>query len=380
MAVDVIARALAAKASQGGSGNKVPIDITDVMDTAIQIIYNNYSPAVYGKGYSIPDDLAAFYGSKIATAGKDNVDLFFTQFDVFDCHQAFTFEMYEEQYYCFFYNNLQALTETIKSRGVLESQSFIFVIYDIKEERMKRIQIFFTSEDEAPLYITGTESKDFHDLASVKTILTYDRNQVIETADHVFKDNINNLLQGVMSISGAGGDLVSRIEHYKNGVTPLYCGEYSRVSKEWAFVSSINESTTSIVDNFKIYNGTLNINSWAQASTLKDKVSIIFSNGVPSRLVFDLAEEITLTANTSLFKNGIIDTTIAEVESVWRKVVPTTSSTIGLFTTNLLIDAEGNVKTYYCSSQFLKDRLGIAFCSKENVTIPAKTRIVVKLS
>ena len=36
MAVDIIARALAAKASQGGSGggNKVPIDITDVMDTA----------------------------------------------------------------------------------------------------------------------------------------------------------------------------------------------------------------------------------------------------------------------------------------------------------------------------------------------------------
>lgn len=41
---------------------------------------------------------------------------------------------------------------------------------------MRLIQIFSTSEDEAPLYITGTESKDFHDLDSVKTILTYDKN------------------------------------------------------------------------------------------------------------------------------------------------------------------------------------------------------------
>lgn len=153
-----------------------------------------------------------------------------------------------------------------------------------------------------------------------------------------------------MSVSSVGVDLVSRIEHYKNGVTPLYCGEYSRVSKEWAFVSAIDESTTSIVDHFKIYNGTLNIYTWAEGSTLNGKVSIVFSNGIPSRLVFDLSEEITLTANTSLIKNGIIDTTIAEVVSVWREVVPTTTSTLGLLTTNILIDTEGKVKTYYCSA------------------------------
>ena len=76
----------------------------------------------------------------------------------------------------------------------------------------------------------------------------------------------------------------------------------------------------------------------------------MFSNGVPSQLVFDLSEEITLTANTPLIKNGIIDTTIAEVGSVWREVVPTTLSALGLSTTNILIDTEGKVKTYYCSS------------------------------
>ena len=89
MAVDVIARALAAKASQGGSGgggNKVPIDITDVMDTAIQMIENNYCPTVYGKGYTIPADLATFYGSKIAAAGANNVDLFFKDSGVADYH------------------------------------------------------------------------------------------------------------------------------------------------------------------------------------------------------------------------------------------------------------------------------------------------------
>ena len=183
-----------------------------------------------------------------------------------------------------------------------------------------------------------------------------------------------------MSISSVGDDLVSRIEHYKNGVTPLYCGEYSRVSKEWAFVSAINESTTSIVDNFKIYNGTLNINSWAEGSTLKDKVSIVFSNGVPSQLVFVPAEKITLTANTPLTKEGIIDTTIAEVGSVWREVVSTMITALGLSTTNVLIDTEGKIKTYYCASQFIKNSLRVGFCSKENITIPAKTRIVVKLS
>ena len=38
MAVDVIARALAAKASSGGSGNKVPIDITGAMDEVLSAI------------------------------------------------------------------------------------------------------------------------------------------------------------------------------------------------------------------------------------------------------------------------------------------------------------------------------------------------------
>lgn len=50
------------------------------------------------------------------------------------------------------------------------------VEYIPKAETMASISGFFISDSEAPLYITGTESKDFHDLASVKTILTYDKN------------------------------------------------------------------------------------------------------------------------------------------------------------------------------------------------------------
>lgn len=378
MAVDIIARALAAKASQGGIGNKVPIDISDAMEEVFQAIYDSYS-LINQMIVFVPEGWADFIGSKIAAAGKDNVSLFFER-NGQEHHQAFSFEQFGTYYYCFLLGSGQGLSLKVKGGSDLPTTSLIQVAYNIETEKIMGFMVWFISTDETPLYVTGTASKTFIDLASVKTILTYDKNQVIETADHVFKDNINELLQGVMSISSVGDDLVSRIEHYKNGVTPLYCGEYSRVSKEWAFVSAINESTTSIVDNFKIYNGTLNINTWAEGSTLKDKVSIVFSNGVPSRLVFDLAEETTLTANTPLIKSGIIDTTIAEVGSVWRKVVPTTLSAIGLFTTNVLTDTEGKVKTYYCSSQFLKDRLGVAFCSKENVTIPAKTRIVVKLS
>ena len=181
-----------------------------------------------------------------------------------------------------------------------------------------------------------------------------------------------------MSIRGAGGDLVSRIEHYKNGVTPIYCGEYSRVSKEWAFVSSIGESTTSIVDNFRIYNGVLNINRWAEGSTLKDKVSIVFSNGVPIQLVFHLAEETTLTANTPLIKDGIIDKTIAEVRSVWENTVFPALAGAGISTTNVLLDPEGKVKTYYCSSSVNRNSLYLDFCSKENVTISAGTLIIIK--
>lgn len=184
-----------------------------------------------------------------------------------------------------------------------------------------------------------------------------------------------------MSISSMGDDLVSRIEHYKNGVTPIYCGEYSRVSKEWAFVSSIKESTTSIVDNFKIYNGLLNIYTWAEGSTLKDNVSIFILNGIASQLVFILSEETTLTANTPLLKNGIIDKTVAEVRSVWDNVIPTAAiAASGIFTTNVFLDTEGKVKTYYCSSSFTSNGLQLDFYSKENVTIPAGTQIVVKLS
>ena len=181
-----------------------------------------------------------------------------------------------------------------------------------------------------------------------------------------------------MSIRGAGGDLVSRIEHYKNGVTPIYCGEYSRVSKEWAFVSSIGESTTSIVDNFRIYNGVLNINRWAERSTLKDNVSIVFSNGVPIQLVFHLAEETTLTANNLLVKDGFIDKTIAEVRSVWENTVLPALAGARISTTNVLLDPEGKVKTYYCSSSVNKNGLFLDFCSKENVTISAGTLITIK--
>lgn len=383
MAVDVIARALAAKASQGGSGgsgNKVPIDITDEMNKAIKMIENNYGPTVYGKGYTISADSAAFYGSKIAAAGANNVDLFFKDDGVANCHQAFTFEMDKFYLYCFFYNSRQMLSVTIEDGNFLMAQSFIFVGYDSSKERLENISIFFTSEDEAPLYITGTKSKSFHDLASVKTILTYDKNQVIETKDYAFKDNINELLQGIMSISSVGDDLVSRIEHYRNGVTPLYWGEYSRISKEWAFVSSINKSTTSIVETLKIYNGTLDINSWAASSTLKDKVSIVFSNGVPSRLVFNLTEEIVLAANTPLYKYGIVDTTIPKVQTLWGNVALAAAVAPNIITTNFISDSGNWTKSYYCSSELGGDQLGLRFFSKENVTIPAGTRIVIKLS
>lgn len=81
MAVDVIARALAAKASQGGSGggNKVPIDISYAMEEVYPVIRDSYSP-INQMVVLLPEDLAEYIGSKIAAAGKDNVSLFFKQF------------------------------------------------------------------------------------------------------------------------------------------------------------------------------------------------------------------------------------------------------------------------------------------------------------
>lgn len=381
MAVDVIARALAAKASQGGSGggNKVPINITNAMGEVLSAIDTSYCP-VRSMGFLFPQDLAKSIGGQIAAAGKDNVDLFFNQSGRVG-HHSFTLEEGKGYGYCFLLGSEQGLYNYVQNRGYPQTTlSLVIVAYDPEREITVGASVFFISGDETPLYVTGTASKDFHDLASVKTILTYDRNQVIETADHVFKNNINELLQGVMSISGAGGDLVSRIEHYKNGVTPIYCGEYSRVSKQWAFVSSIGESTTSIVDNFRIYNGVLKINRWAEGSTLEDEVSIIFSNGVPIQLVFYFTEETTLTANTPLIKDGIIDTTIAEVRSVWEKTVFPALAGAGISTTNVLLDTEGKVKTYYCSSSVNVHGLYLEFYSKENVTISAGTKIIIKPS
>lgn len=381
MAVDVIARALAAKASQGGSGgggNKVPIDISGAMDEVLLAIDTSYCP-VRNMGFPFPEYLAKSIGGKIAAAGKDNVDLFFNQ-DGRVGHHSFTIEMGESYGYCFLLGGEQGLYNYVKNEGYPQmTLSLVIVVYNLETETMEGFSVFFISGDETPLYITGTKSRYFLDLASAKTILTYDGNQVIEVEDHEFKKYINGLLKGVMSI-GAGDNLVRRIEHYENCVTPLYYGEYSRVSKEWAFVASIDEGTTSIVDNFKIYNGTLDIYRWAEGSTLKDNVSIFFSNGIPSQLVFTLEEEMTLTANTPLIKDGFIDKTIAEVGSVWENVVFTAAGAPAIFTTNVLLDAEGKVKTYYCSSVFDMGGIQLDFSAKENVTIPAGTQIVIKLS
>lgn len=57
MAVDVIARALAAKASSGGSGNKVPIDITGAMDEVLSAINTSYCP-VRSMSFPFPENLA----------------------------------------------------------------------------------------------------------------------------------------------------------------------------------------------------------------------------------------------------------------------------------------------------------------------------------
>ena len=57
-----------------------------------------------------------------------------------------------------------------------QTLSFIAVSYNPETETMLDLSVFFISGSDAPLYITGTESKDFNDLASVKTILTYDEN------------------------------------------------------------------------------------------------------------------------------------------------------------------------------------------------------------
>lgn len=101
MAVDIIARALAAKASQGGSGgvNKVPIDISGAMDEVISAIDTSYSP-VRDISVPFPGDLAESIGGQIAAAGKDNVDLFFEKHGV-TVHHAFAVEMYGIYFYCF---------------------------------------------------------------------------------------------------------------------------------------------------------------------------------------------------------------------------------------------------------------------------------------
>lgn len=96
MAVDVIARALAAKASQGGSGgggNKVPIDISGVMGEVLSAIDTSYCP-VRDMSFPFPRDLAKSIGGQIAAAGKDNVDLFFKVHETVSFHHVFDSEMY----------------------------------------------------------------------------------------------------------------------------------------------------------------------------------------------------------------------------------------------------------------------------------------------
>ena len=106
MAVDVIARALAAKASQGGSGgsgNKVPIDITDAIGDGIDRLMDNHNSIVDIISLYIDNISADVYGHQIAVAGKDNVDLFFRVKGVGEIHQSFIFEARNLYWYCFLY-------------------------------------------------------------------------------------------------------------------------------------------------------------------------------------------------------------------------------------------------------------------------------------
>ena len=57
-----------------------------------------------------------------------------------------------------------------------QTSSFITVSYDPKTETMLDLSVFFISEDETPLYITGIENETFRDLESIKTILDYPGN------------------------------------------------------------------------------------------------------------------------------------------------------------------------------------------------------------
>ena len=376
MAVDVIARALAAKASSGGSGNKVPIDITGAMDEVLSAINTSYCP-VRSMGFTFPENLAQSIGGQIAAAGKDNVDLFFKVGGTVPVHHAFAFEINGLYVYFFLLGTQQMLYDYVRPKGYPpQTSSFITVSYDPKTETMLDLSVFFISEDETPLYITGIENETFRDLESIKTILDYPGNQIIETDDYILANIINNLFKEVINIQVSGSDFVSRIEHYSDRI---YLGYYSRFSKQWGYVASIYKYNKTIVDSLAIQNGTLYIDKWGSNSTLNGDFLIDFSNGVPSQIIFFTNEQIELTPNVPLLKQGFFDKSVPEVNLVLRNVLYRIKND-KIATTNFVAEEGGQVKNYYCTSNFSEDGVSLTFFSKDSLIIPAETPIVIKLS
>lgn len=375
MAVDIIARALAAQASQGGGSSgkdKIPVDVSNVVSPIVAQIDKEYC-FIDKMSFSFPDD-GGEIANKIKNAGIENVDLFF-KVGSSEHHQAFTFEENKIYFYCFLFDSPQRLYNTIEGGTYLRTLSLICIRYDMTNEKMVNTLVYFISGNETPLYVTGRENRTFYDLESIKKILDYPGNQIIETQDSILHNNINNLFQGVIFINKPEStNLVTRIEHQLNKV---FCGEYSKSSKQWLYNVNIEQDIDSIVHDIKIYNTNVYISQWENSADANGEVDILFSNGIPQNIVLITDKQIELTSNTPTTLQLNIVKGVPEVVSFWNSVDKKKQSKSP--TVNFIQNEMGQIIDYFAAGLLNGGGISIILIAKEDIIIPAGTEIYMRL-